>query len=306
MLPGTSEVGLSQRSWLTVEVQGAAQAVGQRWRGMLAWIAHHPEIHRRVTVKDEERRTAFLVKETMVWVQRSDYARPMDPVTSEAMRLFSSGDLSRAAEVRALLEAQSKRGDIAAIALFGFVIETGFGGAPGPREAIGLYRRAAREGHPLAQVRLAVIELRAGQGGMEPAAAVNLLGRAALRGYAPAMYRLGRFHTDGIGVEMDIAAAQSWFFKAARLGHVRAQLALAEVLASHGTPGALEDAMVWLQRASAVDEALSLEEEARASSLSQMVEGKLPVWALERAKVRAQSKEWLEDPDAPELKWRNF
>jgi hypothetical protein len=295
-----------QRHWLSVIVQNATGEMRRALTSALASVSSHPEIQRRLAEQDHARRTAYLVRETIRWLRNADAARFVDPVTAEAVRIVESGGTSRAAEARSLLELQAKRNDLTAIAVYGLLLETGYGGVAAPREAIPLYRRAARDGHPLAQVRLGVVEMRSGQGAMDAASAVNFLGRAALRGYAPAMYRLGRHYAEGLGVRRDLAAAQSWHFKAARLGHVPAQLALAQILAAHGTPGAQEDALVWLRRAATVEEALSLDEEAALDALSVQIESKLPVWTIRQAEVRALSKEWLEDRGTPELKWRNF
>lgn len=295
-----------QRHWLAAIAQEAVGNVRSALNSALANVSAHPEIRRRLEERDRERRTAYLVRETIGWLRQADAARFVDPVTAEAVRLVESGGPSRAAEARSLLELQAKRNDLTAMAVYGLLLETGYGGDAAPREALPLYRRAARDGHPLAQVRLGVLEIRAGQGAMDAASAVNLLGRAALRGYAPAMYRLGRHYAEGLGVRRDLAAAQSWHFKAARLGHVPAQFALAQILAAHGTPGAYEDALVWLRRAAAVEEALSLDEEAALNALNRQIEAKLPAWAIGKAETRAKSNEWLEDKGAPELKWRNF
>jgi len=91
---------------------------------------------------------------------------------------------------------------------------------------IAWYRKAARDGQPVAQFVLAALYLR-GTGVVRDAAeAARLYRRAAAAGLAAAQYALGILYRDGIGTARDAGAAYAWLTRAATAGHRPAAAAL--------------------------------------------------------------------------------
>lgn len=87
-----------------------------------------------------------------------------------------------------------------------------------PSIAVHWFRKAAEQGHPIAQYWLG----KAYQNGLEPAnneeglevdhtLALEWLKKAADQGESRAQYALGRIYEDGIGVDQDAAEAMEWF-----------------------------------------------------------------------------------------------
>ena len=80
----------------------------------------------------------------------------------------------------------------------------------------------------------------------DKATAVGLWEMAAQEGHKQSQYNLGRICRDGLHGRRDLHAARSWFSRAAYQGHVRAQMALAEVIEKSATsPTGRIDAWAW-------------------------------------------------------------
>jgi uncharacterized protein len=114
-------------------------------------------------------------------------------------------------------------------------------GVPRDTEAaLGWYRLAARQNYPRAQLaleRLSPSNGRRDKGRKRPNAAERRQSegrwaQVAEGGDADARYCVGLMYAQGLGVEPDVARAQSFFLGAARLGHGQAQTALAALLES--------------------------------------------------------------------------
>jgi TPR repeat protein len=76
--------------------------------------------------------------------------------------------------------------------------------------------------------------------------------KAAEQGHALAQFALGLRHDSGHGAERDYEAAHFWYLCAARQGHARAQFNLGVMYAAgQGVPTDLVEAYAWLHRAGA-------------------------------------------------------
>ena len=81
--------------------------------------------------------------------------------------------------------------------------------------------------------------------------AVRLWEMAAQEGHKQSQYNIGRICRDGLHRSQDLKAARSWFSRAAYQGHVRAQMALAEVIENSATSATGRiDAWAWYRVAS--------------------------------------------------------
>ncbi len=78
------------------------------------------------------------------------------------------------------------------------------------------------------------------------AAALGQWRPLAARGNPDAMFNLGQAYRLGRGIPIDLGAAEDWYTRAARLGHVDAQTQLGMMLFQNGYPRA---AMSWLKKA---------------------------------------------------------
>jgi len=91
---------------------------------------------------------------------------------------------------------------------------------------IAWYRKAARDGQPVAQFVLAALYLRGTGVLRDTAEAARLYRQAAEAGLAAAQYALGLLYRDGIGTARDAGAAYAWLTRAAKAGHRPAAVAL--------------------------------------------------------------------------------
>lgn len=87
------------------------------------------------------------------------------------------------------------------------------------------------------------------------AAAVTIWRPLADRGDADAEFNLGQAYRLGRGVPINLAAAKSWFSKAAEAGHLDAQTTLGLLLFQNGDQA---DGLKWLRRAADQDEPRAL------------------------------------------------
>ncbi len=87
-----------------------------------------------------------------------------------------------------------------------------------PREALEWYRKAADQGHPTAQVRLAM-RYAGGKGVKKnPAEALRLFRLAADQGQPKAQFELGVAYRDGRGVPKDLVQAEAWLMLSEHFG----------------------------------------------------------------------------------------
>jgi hypothetical protein len=126
----------------------------------------------------------------------------------------------------------------------------GLGVPRDPREAVRLYRLAARQGHTEARFNLALL-LERGTGARPDAAeAVHWFEAAAEDGRVEAMLQAARLLRDGAprgGLAAEPARAERWLTRAASRGETRAQYELGELLRETDPPRAAG----WLQQAAA-------------------------------------------------------
>lgn len=92
----------------------------------------------------------------------------------------------------------------------GCFYQEGRGTKPDLKKAIESYREAAKQGHPLAQYKLAECY----QGGLgipcNPGEALNWYRRAASQQYPPALQKLSECYADGKGCDKDEQLATFW------------------------------------------------------------------------------------------------
>lgn len=116
-------------------------------------------------------------------------------------------------------------------------------------------RRAADQGHPMAQMILGNLLIEGVLGKSDPAAAARLQRMAAEQGLPQAQQQLADALRDGIGVEANPAEAVQWYRRAAVQGQPRAQKNLAQMyFQGAGIPRNFEQAYFWALLAGVHDE----------------------------------------------------
>ena len=119
-------------------------------------------------------------------------------------------------------------------------------------EAVTWYRKAAEQGHSIAQYRLGFMYFE-GQGvPRDHVEAAKWLRKAADQGLAVAQYTLGIMYVEGEGVPQDYAQALRWLRKAAEQGNADAQYNLGVTYGEgRGVPQDYIRAYIWLSLAAA-------------------------------------------------------
>lgn len=206
------------------------------------------------------------------------------------------------ATAREIFEPLAERGDPEAQTRMGLLLEMGLGGeTERAREeedfrARRWYRKAAEQGHKLAQHSLGSMYLWGIGGVKDPESAADWLERAAEQGVVEAQVKLAALYADGrdvrfdldkavawlrtaadrddplgqfllaplyeagMGVPNDLAAAVQLYRRAAEQGHAKAQLTLAKMYAEgRGVERDDTEAVAWLKRAGARGNADALE-----------------------------------------------
>ena len=88
----------------------------------------------------------------------------------------------------------------------------------------------------------------------EPARGINFMHQAAKQGLSAGLEQLGRYYSQGKLVQQDKARAVVFLREASVLGHLKAQIQLAELfIEGHGSPYDYEDAYHWLYNAITAD-----------------------------------------------------
>ena len=124
----------------------------------------------------------------------------------------------------------AKLGDIEASFALGALHAQGQGVEKNFAKAAELFEVAALKGHPLANYNLALLFLK-GQGKAEnPRRAFAHMLFAAERGVVSAQYDVGTLLTTGTGTEPNAFEGAKWIGKAARAGHVEAEIEYAIIL----------------------------------------------------------------------------
>lgn len=108
-------------------------------------------------------------------------------------------------------------------------IERGMGHPADASLAVRWYARAADVSFPPAMNNLALC-LESGRGAdRSPETAFMLFRAAAAQSFPPAEYNVGRCYEKGIGVAVNLTEAGLWYYKAARVGHDAAMVAVARL-----------------------------------------------------------------------------
>ena len=110
----------------------------------------------------------------------------------------------------------------AAQASLGLCLFRGWGCEKDVAEAVRWYVRAADQGELSAMSNLAFCYLHGLGVDKDSARGFQLAMDAAKRGFASAQVMVGECYLEGIGVEADVERAETWFYRAARLGNRRA------------------------------------------------------------------------------------
>jgi TPR repeat protein len=96
-------------------------------------------------------------------------------------------------------------------------------GAP-PTKIMHAWRKAAEDGHALAQCKLGFCLFSTGRGvTTNVEAAAEWYAKAAAQGFSAAQFNLGVLYANGIGVAQDFKAAAAWYAKAAAQGDTSEQ-----------------------------------------------------------------------------------
>ena len=155
-----------------------------------------------------------------------------------------------AAQVVQEVERLAYIGDAQALFLFGAAHHAGLAVKQDTEQALSWYRKAAEQGHLIAQRTLGVMYVKGRGTPRNEAEAANWFRKAAEQGDATAQYNLGAMYVSGSGVSRSDAEAIKWFRQAAERGDAAAQYNLA-VMYDHGrgTPPNDAEAVQWYRRA---------------------------------------------------------
>lgn len=121
-------------------------------------------------------------------------------------------------------------------------------------KAAAWYRRAAEQGHPVAQDRLADLYMLDRGVPQNDVRAFQWYARTAAQGYAMAQCNLAYMHAQGLGTPADHAAATTLYLQAAAQGEGRAYFNLGlRYAAGWGAPRNLVHASAWMTNAARLD-----------------------------------------------------
>ena len=138
------------------------------------------------------------------------------------------------------------KGNVGAQATLGYFYEIGEHVEVDLRESIRWYEKAASNGHLQATLRLAELEIAAGNG----KAGVSWYEKAAIQGDMDAQAMLGYFYQTGEHVAADLAVAIKWYLAAADQDHIAAQNNLGRLYQiGEGVAQDLDQAIYWYERA---------------------------------------------------------
>lgn len=128
-----------------------------------------------------------------------------------------------AAQVVQEVERLAYIGDAQALFLLGDAYQAGLAVKQDPQQALSWYRKAAEQGHLMAQQTLGVMYVKGRGTPQNDAEAVQWYRRAAEQNDSAAQYHLGFMYERGEGVEKSRDAAVRWYRRAAEHGNAEAQ-----------------------------------------------------------------------------------
>jgi tetratricopeptide (TPR) repeat protein len=138
------------------------------------------------------------------------------------------------------------KGNVGAQATLGYFYEIGEHVEADVRESIRWYEKAASNGHLQATLRLAELEIAAGNG----KEGVSWFEKAAIQGDRDAQAMLGYFYQTGEHVTSDLDVAIKWYLAAADQDHIAAQNNLGRLYQiGEGVEKDLDQAIYWYERA---------------------------------------------------------
>lgn len=169
-----------------------------------------------------------------------------DPALQEAERLVASSAYGSADFARGLdsLRQAADAGSVAAQLTLGHVYSQVHLIPDAAQQAVAWYRRAAAQGDPLAQNRLADLHMIGLGVSQSDAAAFDLCRGLAERGYAVAQCNFAYMLMEGIGHEADAVGAASFYLRAAAQGEPRAYFNLGLMYAA-GAGLRRDEALAW-------------------------------------------------------------
>jgi len=116
-------------------------------------------------------------------------------------------------------------------------------------KVIGWWRKAADQGHRMAQHNLALLFIERG-GDSAIQQAVTLLKRTASAGFAPSQHSLGKLYAAGLGVEKDNARALQLILEAGKAGFVKSEYSLGKFYRDGiGVEPDQAESVAWFRRA---------------------------------------------------------
>ena len=145
-------------------------------------------------------------------------------------RLGFTADKPRAQEIAgaviAEVETRANNGEAEASFLMGTAYAEALGKPLNPEMAVTWYRRAAEQGHVLAQHNLGNVHFSGTGVAQSDELAVYWWTQAAEQGDAIPQFRLGTMYEQGRGVPQDLAVARRWYRESAQRGNSNAREAL--------------------------------------------------------------------------------
>ena len=166
---------------------------------------------------------------------------------AEGMDAFESQDHRKAAR---LFRKAAEQGHFVAQFLLGAMYQEGFGVTQNDGEAVRWWRKAAEQGYADAQFNLGNM-YRAGRGvARDNRGAVRWYRQAAEQGHALAQFYLGAMYQEGKGVAQNYVQAHKWFNISSALGHKEAKRLHQEVetkMSAQQIGQAQTEATKWLE-----------------------------------------------------------
>lgn len=142
---------------------------------------------------------------------------------------------------------QAEQGIAQAQYVLGVLYSDGIGVAQDYAEAEKWYRKAAEQGHPLAQYNLAILS---GAGLVSYWESTKWYYKAAIQGLVPAQLVMARRYDYGVaGLSENPEKAKEWYHRAAEKGLVPAQLNLGGLLVHSLDPQRRQEGQYWVERA---------------------------------------------------------
>ena len=171
-----------------------------------------------------------------------------------AGRVGFAKDVERAQELaRGVIEEiqrLARAGDREASFLLGSAYYEGLAVTQDHGQAVSWYRRAAEQGHGIAQNDLGWMYERGHGIEQSDREAIEWYRKAAEQGDADAQHNLGRMYKQGRGGEQSDSEAVKWFHKATEQGHERAQFNLGVMyLRGRGVAQSDREAIKWYRKA---------------------------------------------------------